>query len=134
MKDILNASGLELDELGRFARGPLLLGRFLLILAAVSMLTTPLTQHVWTWDHFLHGGQDFESGMLAVVIVLCLAVLLSQLCKQLVDSLFTISRLLAVMMKDRELAGRSLLTTSISFGAVQPAGIFIDGYTLPLRI
>src|SRR5947208_506603 len=31
----------------------------LLMLIAVSLLTSPFTQGVWTWDRFLHGGQDF---------------------------------------------------------------------------
>ena len=43
------------------------------------MVTSPLTQEVWTWDRFLHGGQDFESGVLLVLVSLCLVLLLAQL-------------------------------------------------------
>jgi hypothetical protein len=53
----------------------------LLILTAVSLVTSPLTQEVWTWDRFLHGGQDFESGVLLVLVSLCLVLLLPQLIK-----------------------------------------------------
>lgn len=55
-------------------------GRVLLILTTVSLLTAPLTQHLWTWDHFLHGGQDFELHTLVILTFLCLVLVL---CKQL---------------------------------------------------
>ena len=48
----------------------------------------PLTQYLWSWDHFLHGGQDFELGILMALTLLCLALLLSKQCKRnLSDSL-----------------------------------------------
>jgi hypothetical protein len=50
------------------------IGRFLLVLAAVELVSMPLTQYAWNWDHFLHGGVDFESSLLLVVI--CLGLLL----------------------------------------------------------
>jgi len=50
------------------------IGRFLLVLTAVELLSMPVTQYVWTWDHFLHGGMDFESSLLFLVI--CLGLLL----------------------------------------------------------
>ena len=50
------------------------IGRFLLVLAAVELISMPLTQYAWNWDHFLHGGMDFESSLLFLVI--CLGLLL----------------------------------------------------------
>ena len=105
MKNTLNATGPNRNEFACVVRGPVAIGRLLLVFAAISWLAMPLTQHVWTWDHFLHGGQDFESVMLGIVIILCLAVLLSQLCKQYIDSLFAARRTLAFTFIDRELAG-----------------------------
>jgi hypothetical protein len=58
-------------------------------MTAISLMTAPLTQRIWTWDHFLHGGQDFESSVLMILITLCLALLLSQLCKQSVKRLLS---------------------------------------------
>jgi hypothetical protein len=107
VKHTLNAARPDLKVFTCLAQGPLAIGRLLLVFATISLLTMPLTQHVWTWDHFLHGGQDFESVMLGIVIMLCLAVLLSQLCKQLVDSLFAACRPRAFAFIDRELAGTS---------------------------
>jgi len=37
------------------------LSRLLLTVAAIELVTMPLTQHLWTWDHFLQGGQDFRT-------------------------------------------------------------------------
>jgi hypothetical protein len=70
------------------------IGRSLLILTAVSLLTMPVTQHLWIWDHFLHGGQDFELSTLLVLSILCLALVLSKHGKQCIDSLFAIWNLL----------------------------------------
>jgi hypothetical protein len=60
----------------------------LLVLCAVSIVTMPLTQYLWTWDNFMHGGQDFEFGALMVLTLLCLALVLPRHCKQYVQVLF----------------------------------------------
>jgi hypothetical protein len=57
----------------------------LLVLTAVSLVTSPFTQGVWTWDRFLRGGQDFESGVLLVLVSFCLLFLLAQLFKRAVN-------------------------------------------------
>lgn len=84
-----------------------MLARFLLILVAIEFVTGPLTQYFWTWDHFLHGGQDFESCMLVAVISLCLVLLLAQHREHLLDPFLTIQRLFRFNSPDRALAGTS---------------------------
>jgi hypothetical protein len=64
------------------------IGRVLLFLSAMSLGTMPLTQHLWTWDRFLHGGQDFELGELAVLIFLSLVLVLSCQSRQCLVSVF----------------------------------------------
>ncbi len=64
------------------------MGRILLMLSAVSLGTMPLTQHLWTWDRFLHGGQDFELGALAVLIFLSLILVLCRQSRQCLVSVF----------------------------------------------
>ena len=64
------------------------IGRSLLILVIVSLLTMPVTQHLWTWDRFLRGGQDFELTALLVLSIICLVLVLSKHGKQGIDSLF----------------------------------------------
>ena len=51
------------------------LSRGLLFVIALEIITMPVTQNLWTWDRFLHGGQDFELGMLIIVTCLCLTLL-----------------------------------------------------------
>lgn len=57
------------------------LSRMLLLLAGIEVITMPLTQHLWTWDKFLHGGQDFELTMLMIVSCLCFVLLAAQRCR-----------------------------------------------------
>lgn len=68
-------------------RTPVWIGRALLILSAVTLITMPLTQHLWTWDHFLHGGQDFELTTLMILDVLCLVLVISLRCKRCIELL-----------------------------------------------
>ena len=57
------------------ARSAVCLSRILLLLAAVELVTMPLTQGLWSWDGFMHGGQDFELSFLMTVTCLCLFLL-----------------------------------------------------------
>jgi len=65
------------------------IGRVLLMLTAILLVTAPLTQYIWTWDHFLRGGQDYELSTLMILAFLCLVLVLAQHCKQSMDLLFT---------------------------------------------
>ena len=111
-----------------------LLSRLLLILAAIELITMPLTQHIWTWDRFLHGGQDFEFGVLTIVMSLCLAFVLAQHSKQGVNLLLAISRLFLCFLPQNESA------TSIREGNFSPYPLeravspSLASYSLPLQI
>jgi len=102
----------------------------LLILTFVSLVTSPLTQEVWTWDRFLRGGQDFESGVLLVLVSLCLVLLLAQLIHRTADLLPAALR---------------LSSRACDRPAVQPPGVISRGaedlppplarnYRLPLTV
>ncbi len=134
MKHILNARRTISVGFAFVFEGPVAIGRFLLMLAAISTLTMPLTQDLWTWDHFLRGGQDFETGMLTIVLILCLAVLLSQVCKKNLDGWFTVQHVLAFTFRHGELPGRSLVGASFVSRLEQRNGTAIDAYSLPLQI
>lgn len=45
----------------------LCVSRMLLLLAVIELITMPLTQYLWTWDNFLHGGLDCEMSLLIIV-------------------------------------------------------------------
>src|SRR5579863_5428291 len=92
----------------------------LLVLCAISILTMPLTQYLWGWDRFMHGGQDFELGTLMVLTLLCLALVLPKLCKQCVQSLFVRScpARTGLMHGSRRAilsTGESLISRTLSF-------------------
>ncbi len=59
----------------------------LLALTAISLVTMPFTQHLWTWDRFLHGGQDFETTAFVILMALNLVLVLAKCCKQNVGKL-----------------------------------------------
>ena len=62
------------------------------MLTAILLVTAPLTQYIWAWDHFLRGGQDYELSTLMVLAFLCLALVFAQECKQSVNLLFAARR------------------------------------------
>lgn len=133
MKHFLNASRTDVVAFALILEEPLVIGRFLVLLAAISMLTMPLTQDIWTWDRFLRGGQDFEAWTFTIVIILCLAVLLSQLCKRRLDLLFAVCRMLAFAFKHGELQGRPAVGANVIFRLERVKGASIDN-SFPLKI
>jgi hypothetical protein len=89
-------AGPNLNAMGCAARIGTRLGLLLLLLTAVSLITMPFTQHLWTWDRFLHGGQDFETSALLILTALNLVLVLAKCCKQNVGKLLTAWRRLAI--------------------------------------
>ncbi len=55
-----------------------LASRLCLAFTALLLVVSPWTEYHCDWDRFLQGGQDLEFGLLAVALVLCLVLLLSQ--------------------------------------------------------
>jgi hypothetical protein len=52
-------------------------GRLLLIVNAVVLVLSSFTEHFWTWDRFLRGGQDFELSALALIAFFSLILVLA---------------------------------------------------------
>jgi hypothetical protein len=76
--------------LARPGRGFQSMGRLLLVLASVVLVALPFTQQVWTWDRFLHGGQDFETTVLLILTSLCLVLVMARGCRQGIKLLLTL--------------------------------------------
>lgn len=87
----------------------LCVSRILLLLAVIELITMPLTQYLWTWDHFLHGGLDFETSLLIIVTFLCFAMLRAQHGRHNLESQFAIemSPQMIVQRQDRSEALRT---------------------------
>jgi hypothetical protein len=114
------------------------IARILLLLIGVSLITMPVTQQMCNWDHFLHGGQDFELGMLLVLSFLCLALVLAKQGKQCVDSLFVFWfaawRLLSFGRSNR-MQARTSVTARVSILRTRClADPSLGLYSLPLQI
>lgn len=62
-------------------------GRILLIINVIVLIASAFTEHLWTWDHFLHGGQDFELSLLALLAFFCLILVFAQYFRRRVSDL-----------------------------------------------
>jgi len=91
---------LDLNDCAGTARLLTWAGRYLLILSALSLLTMPITEHYWTWDHFLQTGRDFELGALLMLMLLCLVLVLSKQHNQCIESFLSFSHILAFRFAD----------------------------------
>lgn len=109
-------------------------GRALLILTAILLVTAPLTQYIWTWDHFLHGGQDYELSTLMVLAFLCLALVLAQHCKQSMDLLFATRRPCSFFFRAPIVAKVALVGVSSIFDSECEASPGLEKLGLPLQI
>ena len=125
--------GPNLNAMGCAARIGTQLGLLLLLLTAVSLLTMPFTQHLWTWDRFLHGGQDFETSALVILTALNLVLVLAKCCKQNVGELLALWQCFSVL----HVARTSTATVQDAVTAVPQHRVSIPdlpSYQLPLLI
>jgi hypothetical protein len=109
------------------------IGRLLLLTTFVSLTTMPLTQHIWTWDGFLHGGQDFESGVLVILTTLCLVLLLAQHGKQSINFLLAASYLFSFVcpLRTAAIAQSKMVPAFCAERIPHPVP---DAYALPLQV
>lgn len=128
-----NTSRPNLNAFACAARLLVWMGRFLLLLTVLLLVTTPLTQHIWIWDRFLHGGQDYESSTLVMLAFLCLVLVLAQHCKQSVDMLLATRRLFAFISHELLISITPVGMISAS-GMERKASPGLEIYNLPLQI
>lgn len=105
-----------------------------LLLVTVELITMPLTQHVWAWDGFVQGGQDFELGLLMIVMCVCLGLLRAQHGRLRVSLLLAVRQWLMVVWRPRVWL-RLLLPEGLTLAASDPPSLLsIDFSATPLRI
>jgi hypothetical protein len=134
LKNTPHANRLDFNAFARVAQTLAGIGRILLMLTAFSLITMPVTQHLWTWDNFLHGGQDFELGTLLLLSLLSLVLVLTKHSKQCIDSLFAAWCLLATNLNDCALLRIPALSQFMLFPKNRIASPALDARTLPLKI
>ena len=121
----------RLNALLAIARSAVCLSRILLLLVAVETLTMPFTQGIWSWDRFLHGGQDFELGLLIIVTCLCFLLLRVQQSERCFMLIFFMQ---ALPLKARRRAATSFSFTLNDPRPQVPIGLPLSSAALPLRI
>jgi hypothetical protein len=110
------------------------IGVTLLALTAVALLASPITQRLWTWDRYLHGGHDFETGVLAILISLSLILLLTQHCKQAINALAAAPPGSSSVANDLSAALRELSRIAADCCQVRCPRSLHSNYSLPLTI
>jgi hypothetical protein len=75
-------------------------GRTLLLFTAILIVVMPWTEYFWHFDGFLHGGQDFELGILSVLTIFSLVLVLLQQRRQDVALLLIVQRWLSLIFED----------------------------------
>jgi hypothetical protein len=115
--------------------GRTVVGRVLIVLMALLTAVSPWTEYYWHFDNFLRGGQDFEFGLLATIMVFCLVLVLLQHSKQGVAFWFALRRWLSVLFQNSDPASPRLSFRLIMASYAAPLPDPISGvYDLPLRI
>jgi hypothetical protein len=106
------------------------MGRLLLVLASVVLIALPFTQQVWTWDRFLHGGQDFETTVLLILTSLCLVLVMARCCRQGIKLLLTLLSKLLVRRGSALMQPARTSTTCVH----RSADPLITIFNFPLQI
>ena len=106
------------------------MGRLLLVLASVVLIALPFTQQAWTWDRFLHGGQDFETTALLILTSLCLVLVMARGSRQVIQLLLTLWSQLLVRRCSAIMQPSRISASGVDRGAGPP----IATYNLPLQI
>lgn len=114
------------------ARSAVCLSRILLIIISVEVITMPFTQGLWSWDKFLHGGQDFELGLLIIITCLCFVLLRVQQSERC-HKLFVLIRSL---LNDRRCSAANLVMRGNPFAhrSQIPPQLSSAAFNLPLQI
>lgn len=123
----------RISALSRIVQSAVCLGRVLLLIVSIELLTMPITQGLWTWDRFLHGGQDFELGLLLIVTCLCLVLLRVEQGKDDLGSLLAIGILL-LNRRPRKLTALTHFWHSCAHRPRIPANTSATFIHLPLLI
>lgn len=102
-------------------------------MSALSLLTMPITEHLWTWDRFFQTGRDFEMGTLMVLMLFCLVLILSKQLKRSIDSLLHLHHLAGSALRDH-IAPRLGAQAARSSDSVPITDSVADGCRVLLRI
>jgi hypothetical protein len=109
-------------------------GRVLIPLTALLLAVTPWTEYLWHFDNFLHGGQDMELGLLALLTIFCLVLVLLQDSMQRLTSMAVIRQWLSSVFDQADpRAPGSFHALNIALDAIPP-GSSLGTYNPPIQV
>jgi hypothetical protein len=109
--------------------------RVALLLTAIVVLATPLTEYFWHFDKFLRGGQDLELGLLSIATILCLVMVMLQHGKCSVTLSLSLRKLLSIVFRnDDHAAPGSFMGLIAALHAIAVPSPSLERYTLPLQV
>ncbi|HEX5283268.1 MAG TPA: hypothetical protein VFW30_04040 [Bryocella sp.] len=97
-------------------------GRALLLLNCVVLIVSTFTEHFWTWDRFLRGGQDFELSLLALLAFFCLILVLAQHFRRSVSELLR-RRSAMSRISDEDFVSPCATPLLLAFSSEHPPGL-----------
>jgi hypothetical protein len=106
--------------------------RAAVLLTAFVVLFMPLTEHLWHFDNFLRGGQDFELGLLSIATIACLVMVMLHHGKCLVSMSLSLRHWLSTAFNKATIESFIGLIAALHVTAVP--GPFLGQYTLPLQV
>lgn len=111
-------------------------GRILLIINIVLLIASSFTEHLWTWDRFLRGGQDFELSLLALIAFFCLILVLAQYFRRRMSDLLDRGVGSSLFERDIAVIPSSSVPLLANFSTDRPPGLRVsaDIFTVVLRI
>ena len=94
----------------------------------------PWTEYFWQFDGFLHGGQDFELGLLALLTIFSLVLVLLQQRRQNVALLLTVRRWLSLIFEDADPRVAEACSLIAHSDAAPLSSRALRQYNLPIQV
>jgi hypothetical protein len=92
------------------------------LLNIIALILSSFTEHYWTWDRFLRGGQDFELSLLALLAFFCLILVLAQHFRRSVSELLRRRNGISTIC-DRHAVPLSVPPLLLIFSSERPPGL-----------
>jgi hypothetical protein len=119
---ILHTRRSRFRSLSDVPKGWVRAGRSLLLLNIIALILSSFTEHYWTWDRFLRGGQDFELSLLALLAFFCLILVLAQHFRRSVSELLGRRNGISTIC-DRHAVPLSVPPLLLIFSSERPPGL-----------
>lgn len=118
---------------GPLSRFCVAIGNVLVLLSAILVIVTPLTDYYWHFDRFLSGGQDCEFSLLCVLSICCLVIVLLQHSKSIVAAILCLRQRLKSVPRGGAIASQNSGISAETRSQLLPDPV-LTLYNLPLQV